>query len=88
MSEVLPMPFPCPVCQTPVAGTPADTTGSRDTTTSSTPTPSCGCPDCNKLMDLFRAKFPHQHISVLKKLRLQLPARKISDAIHWTPPSY
>lgn len=68
MSEVLPMPFPCPVCQTPVAGTPADTMGSRDTTTSSTPTPSCGCPDCNKLLDLVRAKFPHQHNLCLEEI--------------------
>ena len=68
MSEVLPMPFPCPVCQTPVAGTPADTTGSRGTTTSSTPTPSCGCPDCNKLLDLVRAKFPHQHNLCLEEI--------------------
>lgn len=66
MSEVLPMPFPCPVCQTPVAGAQADTADSPDTAA-----PSSGCPDCNKLLDLVRAKFPHQHNLCLEEITFE-----------------
>ena len=63
MSESLPMPFPCPVCQTPVAGRQIDTGVACDATL----VPS-GCPDCNKLLDLVRVKFPHQHNLSLEEI--------------------
>ena len=66
MSEALSMPFPCPVCQTLVAGAPIDAPSSPDTATSAP-----GCPDCNKLLDLIRAKFPHQHNLCLEEITFE-----------------
>ena len=49
MTESVPMPFPCPICQVPASGQ-----SGRDLS-------SAECPDCNNLLQLVRRKFPHQH---------------------------